>query len=350
MDEKTHAHSSFRTHAPTHAPTHTASLLNAQQRQGIVTAHAVSANISFLLVKMSSSTTTEVMPSPPSSVSTTDYDVIKLIDSVKSFRLLYDTSMRDHSDQQLVRSAWLTLTEKVGLQRTEANMKVLKSRWKALRGSFLRLAKTLPPSGFDAGFKRRKCEAWEYWTAMEWLSDYIDIAGSTRSSNSSSTAEERVSSLQSRGNVDNIVTNDSVLEEDKENDFAVDSDSQTLTDTPSSRQSRIEELQMSLRKRKQSGDPIGTAILTHLQQRQERRLTEEEAFGEYVSTSLSNLNDVNQREIAKFKIGMFAFHSFKNLALSFLNFFLQILNKLVASEFTYVNAVQVAYSEKRLPI
>lgn len=230
----------------------------------------------------------------------TGWAVSSLIKAVKSHEFIYNSSSSEHSDRNLTRAAWLSIAEDLHLEKNDATCKMLRSRWKGLRSSLLRLEKAKPSSGCDATAKRRRCESWEHWADMEWLLDYVDISGA-----GTATSSVRVSSVSQPK---------SPRYDDESDDDVADSEDQenvptpaTVSKTPScssddiSRQSQVRALQEVVKKKK-GEDPIASAILANLQQRANHQTSEEEAFAEHVALSLTGVADPEQREFAKLKI------------------------------------------------
>ena len=88
-----------------------------------------------------------------------------LIEQVKSFPHLYNTSSEDYKDKQMALLSWSTISEKLGKPAGEC-----KERWKYLRDQYAKKKKALEGRSGDPGTKRHK---WRFFDSLSFLADHI---------------------------------------------------------------------------------------------------------------------------------------------------------------------------------
>lgn len=87
----------------------------------------------------------------------------RLVEEIRKYEHLYDSSSPDYKDSQMVADAWCEISEAVGLSVTECT-----KRWKNLRDKYVRLRKKQALNG-DIG--RKKVPA--FYLCLSWLAPYV---------------------------------------------------------------------------------------------------------------------------------------------------------------------------------
>ncbi|KAG5269777.1 hypothetical protein AALO_G00206000 [Alosa alosa] len=87
----------------------------------------------------------------------------RLVEEIRKYEHLYDSSSPDYKDSQMVADAWCEISEIVGLSVTECT-----KRWKNLRDKYVRLRKRHATNG-DIG--RKKVPA--FYLCLSWLAPYV---------------------------------------------------------------------------------------------------------------------------------------------------------------------------------
>ncbi|XP_005094965.1 uncharacterized protein LOC101850874 isoform X2 [Aplysia californica] len=92
--------------------------------------------------------------------------VEKLVEQVRSYPVLYDTSMQEHKDAQLLRYIWTCIAETMG--DTSLDGEGWKKKWISLRDTYTRRKRELVKNGPTASAKK----PWVFYDLLSFLDEY----------------------------------------------------------------------------------------------------------------------------------------------------------------------------------
>lgn len=93
-----------------------------------------------------------------------DFDE-RLIDEVRKFSNLYNTSCSNYKDSEMAQQSWQTIA-----LSTNRSVKDCKDRWKYLRDQYAKKKKSMEGRSGDPGGKRHK---WRFYDSLAFLSEHI---------------------------------------------------------------------------------------------------------------------------------------------------------------------------------
>ncbi|XP_072385417.1 uncharacterized protein [Diabrotica undecimpunctata] len=107
-----------------------------------------------------------------------DYDM-KLIEEVKRYPELYDSSQRNFKNKILKAALWKDIAFKMRKQTDEHSIKTVRMRWKSLRDSYVKEIKY--KMAVSSGYILKPRKNWRYSNCMTFLSPFLAISFPTTS-------------------------------------------------------------------------------------------------------------------------------------------------------------------------
>ncbi|VEN56853.1 unnamed protein product [Callosobruchus maculatus] len=101
-----------------------------------------------------------------------DYDM-RLIGEVRRYPELYDGRHKDFKNKEVKHAVWCNIAYKLRKEYDEAAVKVVRSRWKSLRDSYVK--ETKHRMALSAGQNVKPRKNWRYSSAMSFLAPHLAI-------------------------------------------------------------------------------------------------------------------------------------------------------------------------------